>query len=1673
MKFPKTFVKFVSAVLISAIITPNITSYAFNDLIYEISDEIAPTNEALDETSMEPVEQSKEESENKEEQVKKTTEEVTPEPVTTEVIEDPEAADTTNEEYELSENPEPVEVKELTFFAEPEDHGTITQTDNKLLAVPAEGFVFEYWLHGEEKLYSAEIEATEGEYIARFSKLPERLGLEKVVEGHKVTVTGQYPYDAELSVKKITETNVYKEIIDNTEVDRVVITDAFDIEIWSGGELWQPDGSVTVSISGVQTNDDTKVHRIEDDLKNATLLESRVDGDTVIFDTEHFTVFTVGTKEFNTDQGEKKWQLGDNVYGYWFETDPDTHEGIVFVTGDGTEIKSFSAFTGSDSTPFGDVDGNPNFNISEIIIDEGITSIGNYAFYGARAKKLTLPSTLTKIMGFTFQYNDFEELIFPESVVSIAGFAFGYNINLKSVKILGNTKLGMEAFTECTALTSVEMAGGSLSNVTFKNCTSLTDVSLAEGMEVIAGFNGCTALEHIVLPSTTKTIDTGAFSGCTGLTEIVIPEGVTAINTSAFYGTSLREINLPSTLKTINQNAFMNCANIESVVIPQGVSAVYGGAFKNCTSLKYVYWPDSANAYSVSSPFNGIFEGCTTLETFDISASATLYSIGTNMFRECRALKTLYIPDSVKAIRPWAFYNCGVEEIYGANQVAPAGMSTVDMGKVSRQGSSNKSQNDYASEDDILAKLGTGINSASLIHTVNYKWTSTNYYTYNYEYSIKKPLYTVKYFYTDFPKVLTFYTDNKKAPFTMGSTNYYANALLYGYDRNYGGGPECSQTGANNSPNLEEPARSTIFWNNGGTPTYASLTDAGLPAGGFNDGGGTVPVFKGNWGKYGNTASTDVATDIYAVSYHRNSADLGSTPADVRLDGAEAFMTAYNSGELKRYGYMFTGWNTKADGTGQHYDENEKVWISGTNFSNTVLYAEWKAYDYLVKFDGNGGAGEKEPIAANTASATIPTAGMLENTFTRPGYVFKNWTLNPDGPTGTRNGVTVTKSWGENDTIGNLATTAGTGAYLQDLFEAGAITLYAQWEQDPSAKFYTVRMHSNNGSGLYTDHNVLVGQKFQVPLINFTNGENFADGVTENEDGTGTKYGEGDTVNVTAEEGAVVNLYVNWKAPTVKVTYAESAKFGADVTGALPVDDYEYAAGDTVTTKDAPQNTKIRGNDGMYQFIGWNLTQDANIRSTEADRPVGSTFTITHDTTLYPIYLKENNVEYHNTWQEFGTAMTANGNVPTDSSVYLYGDTVTVKGTPLKRDLYKQIGWATTVETGDRSSSWIFYEEGDTIEMPDGTLHLYPVWEDKNAYVVDFDPNGGEGSMEHQIFEIDEERALHKNDFTRAGYYFQTWNTELNGTGTPYTDEEVVKNLAQKGDTITLYAQWIEAYSRPEDADILVIDLTRGGVEYKTDSQEFKDYSEFATILQKNGEWSINGARVESQDGTHFMSVFVDGDNATMTSPATAKYGTYEYNLTVNDRYVYDSNGVIIGRAHGLDHRTGIRILYGSKEVVDVNPVNPDSNNDETNTGGETKPGNDGQEDNKNEDENPFKKALEELKKKYEELVNKNKDSNSSSTATTGSAINHGTGTSSNNSAPIAVKPSTGATYSTTGSTNKTAVSNPASQTTINRSATTSRAAGASASEKTTAGTKASRSGSKASRAKYVKSCHL
>ncbi|MBP0972881.1 MAG: leucine-rich repeat protein [Oscillospiraceae bacterium] len=298
-------------------------------------------------------------------------------------------------------------------------------------------------------------------------------------------------------------------------------------------------------------------------------------------------------------------------------------------------------------------------SVQTVIIEDGVTSIGGYAF--ERCTNLT-------------------EITIPDSVTSIGAMAFRYCSSLTKMTIPDSvTSIGEDAFQYCASLTDITIPDSvtSIGCNPFRSTPWLEARQKEDPLVVVNGFliDGQTCSGAVTIPDSVKSIGQGAFQYCTGLTEITIPDSVTSIGVSAFYNcTSLTDITIPDSLTNIGSFAFKGTPWLKAkqaenplvvvngilidgqtcsgaVTIPDSVTSIGDAAFNNCEGLTGISIPDSVTSIGYNA-----FNECTGLTEVTIPDSVT--SLGRNAFFDCTSLTEMTIPDSVTIIGQFAFHHC-------------------------------------------------------------------------------------------------------------------------------------------------------------------------------------------------------------------------------------------------------------------------------------------------------------------------------------------------------------------------------------------------------------------------------------------------------------------------------------------------------------------------------------------------------------------------------------------------------------------------------------------------------------------------------------------------------------------------------------------------------------------------------------------------------------------------------------------------------------------------------------------------------------------------------------------------------------------------------------------------------------------------------------------------------
>ncbi|MCD8158323.1 MAG: leucine-rich repeat domain-containing protein [Clostridiales bacterium] len=449
------------------------------------------------------------------------------------------------------------------------------------------------------------------------------------------------------------------------------------------------DDQVTSGAAVIETVETDEETAVEEDIETAA--ESETANDSAF------------TEEIISADFSESGSCGDNLtYTY----DSDTYTLTISGTGDMYDYESYP-----DYAPWYTL----KSKITSVIIEDGVTSIGNYAFYYCYfLTSVTIPDSVTSIGESAFRdCTCLASVTIPESVTSIGESAFYDCISLASITIFGSIKsMGKSVFEGCLFETAGPVGGGydfelgsteSIPKYAFYNCTSLTNIVIPDSTVEIGfwAFYGCTGLTSVTIPDSVTKIDSTAFYKCSNLKYVYCYEGSTADDDSiySFSGSSnvtivyiddISSITTETTTETTTEvTESGSCGNkltytyysgthtlvisgkgtmtdysysdyapwydlrgkIKSVIIEDGAKSIGSYAFYKCTGLTSITISDSVESIGESA-----FSYCTSLTS--ITIPDRVISIDTGTFMGCTGLVSITIPDSVTSINSYAFRGC-------------------------------------------------------------------------------------------------------------------------------------------------------------------------------------------------------------------------------------------------------------------------------------------------------------------------------------------------------------------------------------------------------------------------------------------------------------------------------------------------------------------------------------------------------------------------------------------------------------------------------------------------------------------------------------------------------------------------------------------------------------------------------------------------------------------------------------------------------------------------------------------------------------------------------------------------------------------------------------------------------------------------------------------------------
>ena len=251
-------------------------------------------------------------------------------------------------------------------------------------------------------------------------------------------------------------------------------------------------------------------------------------------------------------------------------------------------------------------------NIETVVIEDGVTSIGAYAFENcSKLKSVSIPNSVQKINVGAFRYcESLDNVELPDGIKFIAQYLFQGCVSLKTVSIPDSvTKIRSSAFQKCSSLGNIDLPASLtlIEDYAFSGATSMKAVNLPAKVKAIepTAFNHCVAIEKVDVDA-----NNSAFTSVNGVLfskdmktlvyhpaamggQYAVPESVVEIADYAFnYSAKMTGIALPNGLQKIGDDVFKGCKELSSIVLPVNLKEIGAGAFYDCDAITVLEIPE-------------------------------------------------------------------------------------------------------------------------------------------------------------------------------------------------------------------------------------------------------------------------------------------------------------------------------------------------------------------------------------------------------------------------------------------------------------------------------------------------------------------------------------------------------------------------------------------------------------------------------------------------------------------------------------------------------------------------------------------------------------------------------------------------------------------------------------------------------------------------------------------------------------------------------------------------------------------------------------------------------------------------------------------------------------------------------------------------------------------------
>ncbi len=416
-----------------------------------------------------------------------------------------------------------------------------------------------------------------------------------------------------------------------------------------------------------------------------------------------------------------------------------------------------------------------------------------------------------------------------------------------------------------------------------------------------------------------------------------------------FAGTDIESVDFSETsIKMIvskyssTTGTFEGCTKLKTVKLPDTVTQFASQTFKDCTALEEINMPKSTLVFSPQQ-----FSGCTSLKTVDFRGTSAV-RLCKKLFKGCTSLTSVYLgePENLY-IESYAFQDC-------------TNLETVDCSKTNISFIDN-----YAFYNcSKLTKIDlSGSTMEKTGQSIFRECTSLK------EVILPKTLKELNY--------LTFCGTAIK---TLDLRDTAITKISY---------MACSSMNALKSLYLpgtleafDDYAFSVSKSSFGKLYIYSSIPEADIRA--------MADKADGVW----SGRAISFPKGSYTITYDGNGAAAGTMDTQTCMIDGCSFTLAKNA--YSRDGYTFAGWNTKADGSGDSYNDEDSVApLTETDQDTITLYAMWKdsseiTYHIRYVLNINNAKNDNPKTYTNKSDAITLNAPVLD------GYTFKGWFSDKD-----------------------------------------------------------------------------------------------------------------------------------------------------------------------------------------------------------------------------------------------------------------------------------------------------------------------------------------------------------------------------------------------------------------------------------------------------------------------------------------------------------------------------------------------------------------------------------------------------------------------------------------------------------------------------------------------------